>query len=213
MNLQKENNTTPFRILFTKKFPNNDNEKTFYFATTNFLVSSLSIHRHILPSSSDQESDQVPKSMQLIVQNKIATRSSFKITDLGEKTLKQIHYASTTSGFVGYLFIYFVIYFLNKLSPSLFPGCRYCASWAPLKTGSQPDHLGAGKARVSSWDPGYSRSRASDTSNASPCGLRLHNELFLKACFSKFSQEGTSFPTQAWLGVLCSLLVCLQIKI
>lgn len=58
----------------------------FYFAPTGFLVTSLNIHKNILPNSSDQEINQVPKSMPLIVQNKTAARSSFKITDRGEKS-------------------------------------------------------------------------------------------------------------------------------
>ena len=57
----------------------------FNFAPTDFLAASLNIHKNILPNSSDQETNQVPKSMQLIVQNKTAIRSSFKITDRGEK--------------------------------------------------------------------------------------------------------------------------------
>lgn len=110
------------------------------------------------------------------------------------------------------LFIYFsVIYFLNKLAPVRFPGCKSWANWAPLKTGPHPDHLGTGKALVSSWGPEYSRRTGLDTSNASPCGLRLHNELFLKACFSKSNHEGSSFPTGACLRVLgsCFFFACL----
>ena len=57
----------------------------FNFAPTDFLVASLNIHQNILPNSSDRETSQVPKSMQLIVQNKTAIRSSFQITDRGEK--------------------------------------------------------------------------------------------------------------------------------
>ena len=60
-------------------------KKFFNFAPTDFLAASLNIHKNILPNSSDQETNQVPKSMQLIVQNKTAIRSSFKITDRGEK--------------------------------------------------------------------------------------------------------------------------------
>lgn len=77
-------NTTPFKkILLLKK---NFFFFFFYFAPTGFLVTSLNIHKNILPNSSDQEINQVPKSMPLIVQNKTAARSSFKITDRGEKS-------------------------------------------------------------------------------------------------------------------------------
>lgn len=68
-----------------KTFSTEEKKIFFNFAPTDFLAASLNIHKNILPNSSDQETNQVPKSMQLIVQNKTAIRSSFKITDRGEK--------------------------------------------------------------------------------------------------------------------------------